>query len=73
MTIHEIVTEYLKARGYDGLYRPDQCACVLDDLMPCGEPSPDCEVGYKVPCHGDCEFGDHCDWHVGAEKPDVRT
>lgn len=67
-TVSEIVKEYLKAHGYDGLYCPGECACDIDDLMMCcdtlggGDPSP-CLPGYKTAC--DC--GDH-DWHIGAVK-----
>ena len=51
MNIREIVSEWLKEHGYDGLYSQDECACALSDLMPCGEVFPeDCEPGYKVDC-----------------------
>jgi len=26
-----------------------ECGCLLDDLMPCDEPSPDCQIGYRGP------------------------
>jgi hypothetical protein len=49
MTILEIVREYLKANGYDGLCNPDaECGCVLDDLMPCSEPGMECQAGHRV-------------------------
>jgi hypothetical protein len=39
--------EWLKARGYDGLYNGDfgteACGCAVDDFAPCGEgPYPEC-------------------------------
>lgn len=36
ITGKEIVIEYLKKHGYDGLCDPDnECGCTLDDLEPC--------------------------------------
>ncbi len=49
MNVKEIVSEYLKANGYDGLYT-DDCGCWLTDLFPCGENFEDCKPGYEVPC-----------------------
>ena len=65
MNCKEIITLYLKAQGFDGLYNADwECGCLLDDLMPCnGEQIQNCEPGYKLPC--DC--GDH-DFHVGLKE-----
>ena len=34
MTVQEIVAEYLKNNGYDGLCNED-CGCGLEDFMPC--------------------------------------
>lgn len=53
MTLKEIVAEYLKTNGYDGLFNGD-CACLVDDLLPCEHQCDDCIPGYKVPC----------DWHI---------
>jgi hypothetical protein len=54
-TVKDIVIEYLKANGYDGLCSSD-CGCKIDDLIPCsGYGSPDmCEPGVKEDC-GKCE------------------
>jgi hypothetical protein len=54
MNIRKIVEAWLKADGYDGLCDLDcdyeGCGCLLDDLMPCDEPSPEnCRAGYKGP------------------------
>lgn len=38
--------EWLKTRGYDGLYT-DDCGCFLDDLGPCGEGVLSCYPGYR--------------------------
>jgi len=60
MTVRTIVTQWLRANGYDGLYVPGECCCNLNDLMPCnGQPDPDdCRAGHVVPCPG----GDECEW-----------
>lgn len=52
MNVREIVAEYLKKNGYDGLYQ-DECGCPTDRLMPCnGESIETCTSGYrhKLPC-----------------------
>jgi hypothetical protein len=67
-TIKEIVREYLEKNGYDGLFN-DDCACLLNDLYPCGEIG-NCQAGYKGACNGgDCE-GD-CDFHIYGDKADA--
>lgn len=50
----EIVTEYLKANGLDGLANSDdECGCFLDDLAPCGEMREWCVAGRKAVIDGD--------------------
>lgn len=64
MTTKEMVSSFLTDNGYDGLVSDvGECACLLSDLMPCGEPEPDCEAGYRWPC--DC--GEGCEFHIGIE------
>lgn len=55
MNVEEIVGQYLKEHGFDGLYSEDrECACEIDDLMPyCDENLAGCSPGYKTPC--DCK------------------
>jgi len=75
MTIKEIVKEYLEKNRYDGLYC-DECACEIDDLMPCEEPEiANCEAGYKVPCPGPgrCTTDGDCDWHIAHVKPEEKN
>jgi hypothetical protein len=79
MTIKEIVVEYLKASGFDGL-AGEECGCLIADDCPCGEPPVDvCVPGYrwdsceKCPDKG-CDFRNHQDEFVGGycvreEKP----
>jgi len=56
ISIKQIVSDYLKKTGYDGLRHPDfECACCLEDLMPCsgfvnGSLSDGCVAGYKIIC-----------------------
>lgn len=67
MNCKQIVLQYLKDNNYDGLFNLDgECACDLNDLMPCGDCSVDCMAGYKTPC----ECGDH-DWHIGEQKAEA--
>jgi len=72
-TVHEIIIDWLKNHGYDGLYAEDvDCGCELSDLIPCGFIQRDCRAGYKVMCSADCDHGQTpklgTDWHVQAEK-----
>ena len=71
ITIQSIVREWLECTGYDGLFSPMLgCACDHTDLMPCGEPMPDCQAGTKAPCTGDdCEMGGGCEFHIVPRKP----
>lgn len=66
MTVQEIVAEYLKNNGYDGLCNED-CGCGLEDFMPCVNSqlsvceTHGCEPAYRIElgsteCAGwDCE------------------
>jgi len=69
MTCKEIVEKYLRDNGYDGL-TDGECACGLEDLMPCGDFGSDCVPGYKVPCPGPdkCPAGGDCEFHISPEK-----
>jgi len=50
MEIREIVKDYLEEHGYDGLFQPGVCGCIINDLMPCCEPGTDCEAGHRCDC-----------------------
>jgi hypothetical protein len=63
MNIKTLIKSALILEGFDGLFLDGECGCLADDLMPCGNPSPECEAGHKMAC--DC--GEH-DWHVGRKK-----
>ena len=50
MTVEKIVEAWLKANGFDGLCEGMQkCGCAIGELMPCGEPRPDCEPAHQKP------------------------
>ncbi len=50
MNIREIVREYLKANGYDGLCDVGaECGCRLGDFMPCDDATVYCEAGHLAP------------------------
>ena len=55
--VKEMVAEWLKQNGYDGLYNEDgDCACLIDDLVPCDGPCDNCLSGYKHKCPPGHEF-----------------
>lgn len=60
ITVIEMVVEYLKANGYDGLAGKD-CGCEIDYLIPCGCFDTDCVAGHKVTKKEDCELHDTCE------------
>ena len=66
MNIREIVADWLRQHGYDGLYDAEyDCACTLDALAECHALHDECVAGVKIPSpHGD---GD--DWDIGP-KPE---
>jgi hypothetical protein len=37
MDVKTIVSNYLKANSFEGLFSDGECACELSDLMPCCE------------------------------------
>jgi hypothetical protein len=66
MTVVDIIVDFLKSNGYDGLVG-DGCGCTLDDFMPCGNESClGCVPGIvlKVIC-GDCASIDDCEAFTG--------
>ncbi len=62
MKVREIVAQYLKEHGFDGLYNENGgCGCIIADLGPCPEQSFDCKPGYRVDTPDDPEG---CDYHI---------
>jgi len=49
MELIDIVKDWLEDNGFNGLFHDSgECACKIDDLMPCGGPCLECEAGYVV-------------------------
>ena len=57
MTVQEIVAQWLEKEGFDGLYSEGACACLWDDIAPCGD------------CKGDnCAADGDCNFHITGDK-----
>ena len=57
MNVGNILKEYLETNGYDGIYNPcEECACLPNDLAPCGSLQPECRPGHFDPTYEkECE------------------
>lgn len=64
-TVKDIVAEWLRDHGYDGLYF-DDCGCPLRDLMPCDCPNPNCAPAREYVC----ACGDHWVGWSGSKTTD---
>lgn len=66
MNIKEILHQYLSDNKYDGLFLNDECACRLEEFMPCNAPNTNCTAGYilKGRNHKDNEY----DFSIGLDK-----
>ena len=64
--VEDIVLEWLKENGYDGLYNPGKCACEISDLFPCGGQDCylECMPGYKTKIKPGSEY----DFIISGEK-----
>lgn len=49
-TVQQIITDFIRDNGYDGLLYENTCACARDALIPCGNLNHDCTVGYINSC-----------------------
>ena len=60
----ELLEKALRDAGFDGLYEPSECACLIGDLAPCEGNPLKCIAGYRhnydPECDkcSDCEIGD---------------
>jgi len=75
MTVKEIVADWLKEHGCDGLCG-EECGCDFEDFRPCDEPSFDCVAAMKGPVPEEYK-GDTDTWMIPKqfctdckEKPD---
>lgn len=71
--VREILADWLRQHGYDGLFNDGVCACSVDELMPCLEPSSECQAGYAVACcecacQDDCPGGGDFDYLITEEQ-----
>jgi hypothetical protein len=49
MNVKEIVEQYLKNNGYDGLCLPEQeCGCHIGNLFACGSDFSPCQPGHRA-------------------------
>jgi hypothetical protein len=80
ITVKDIVEEWLRSKGYTGLYG-EECGCEIDDLMPCAgwdNGFDMCHPGYKHGCPATCEecsYDESCDmdrdftsWYISGDK-----
>lgn len=58
----DVLADGLKASGFDGLFTPGICGCLVDDLSPGNCLSESCKPGYK---HTHSVTGD---WIVSASR-----
>jgi len=73
VTVKEIVAEYLKQNGFDGLCHSEtECGCELADLAPCDCFWPECKPGYKRPPRADLEEDTDAEWVIGPQKPERK-
>lgn len=47
MDCREILENFLKKNGFDGLANEEGCCCLIGDLMPCEQNIGDCMPGCK--------------------------
>lgn len=64
-TIKEFLLEHCEKNGFDGLYNPGECACLVDDLAPCDEPL-NCHFGVKTEPPEDAD--QDCDYWIGEKE-----
>ena len=60
LTVLEIIREYLKKNGFDGLYNRELgCGCSINNLNPCGDINIDCTAGYQVEAPPGADYDDY--------------
>ncbi len=53
MNVKEIIIDYLKKNGFDGLYHPSEdCGCPVGQIALCESSPLDCIPGHKIKCGG---------------------
>ena len=66
MDVKEILEQWLNEYGYDGLFSQGECACLSDELAPCGESCLECQPGYINP-----DPSGEFDYLIIAKKPNT--
>jgi hypothetical protein len=66
INLRGIIADWLRTHGYDGLYDDDgECACRLNDLIPCGDANPTyCKPGVI----SICTCGEGHDSHIVSRE-----
>ena len=72
-TLRTLTAAWLQCHGYDGLCNAGECACKNDDLMPCDEPSPECQAGHLAACKGESWCYGDCGFHIVARVTPAPT
>lgn len=71
MEVIEVIKEYAKANGYDGLVG-NECGCSFEDLAPCGGDCSACSFGYVCPCETcEPEFKENCNAFNAGDFDDM--
>lgn len=70
LTLKDLTVMTLTKKGFDGLFSDDgECACKLDDLMPCHAPKVGCAAGYVSEGRkDDVQNGGLMDYYIGLEE-----
>ncbi len=69
-TVKDILTDYLKQHGYDGLCHVEtECGCPVEDLCLCDSYMMECKPAVKFKCtDDDCELCDGGSYHQGKDR-----
>jgi len=66
MTVEDILKDWLKEHGFDGLCNPEErCDCGLDDFCPCGYPQDCVSAKKKIATAGDID--EYSEYKIGDE------
>ncbi len=70
LTLKDLTVTTLTKKGFDGLFSANgECACKLDDLMPCHAPKVGCAAGYIYEGRSDdVQNGGVSGYYIGLEE-----
>ncbi len=73
MNVREIVIQYLREHGSDGLYHPiHDCGCWIDDLIPC-DCNVECCVGGHMWPDPNSPDPDHPEMIIGPPRKEAEN